>query len=41
MIFAIVVGIPIGVLATVKRGSAFDHTTIGVSLTGYSMPIFW
>ncbi|QBY41496.1 dipeptide ABC transporter permease DppB [Arsenophonus nasoniae] len=41
MIFAIVVGIPIGVLAAVKRGSVFDHTAIGVSLTGYSMPIFW
>ncbi|WGL98245.1 MULTISPECIES: dipeptide ABC transporter permease DppB [Arsenophonus] len=41
MIFAIAVGIPIGVLAAVKRGSVFDHTAIGVSLTGYSMPIFW
>lgn len=26
MIFAIVVGIPIGVLVAVKRGSVFDHT---------------
>ena len=41
MIFAFAVGIPIGVLAAVKRGSVFDHTAIGVSLTGYSMPIFW
>lgn len=41
MIFAIAVGIPIGVLAVVKRGSVFDHTAIGMSLTGYSMPIFW
>lgn len=41
MIFAITMGIPIGVLAAVKRGSVFDHTAIGVSLTGYSMPIFW
>ncbi|HGJ5891787.1 MULTISPECIES: dipeptide ABC transporter permease DppB [Arsenophonus] len=41
MIFAIAVGIPIGVLAAVKRGSVFDHTAIGMSLTGYSMPIFW
>lgn len=41
MIFAISVGIPVGVLAAVKRGSIFDHTAIGVSLTGYSMPIFW
>jgi len=41
MIFAIMVGIPVGVLAAVKRGSIFDHTAVGVSLTGYSMPIFW
>lgn len=41
MIFAIVVGIPVGVLAAVKRGSIFDHTAVGISLTGYSMPIFW
>ncbi|XNM69217.1 hypothetical protein ACLK1Y_19635 [Escherichia coli] len=26
MIFAIAVGIPVGVLAAVKRGSIFDHT---------------
>ncbi|WP_430876292.1 dipeptide ABC transporter permease DppB [Gilliamella sp. G0441] len=41
MLFAICFGIPIGVLAAVKRGSIFDHTAIGLSLTGYSMPIFW
>ncbi|EYU14759.1 MULTISPECIES: dipeptide ABC transporter permease DppB [Photorhabdus] len=41
MLFAISVGIPVGVLAAVKRGSVFDHTAIGLSLTGYSMPIFW
>ena len=41
MLFAISFGIPIGVLAAFKRGSIFDHTAIGLSLTGYSMPIFW
>ncbi|MBD2804956.1 dipeptide ABC transporter permease DppB [Xenorhabdus sp. 42] len=41
MLLAISVGIPVGVLAAVKRGSIFDHTSIGLSLTGYSMPIFW
>ena len=41
MIFAVLVGIPVGVLAAVKRGSVFDHTAVGLSLTGYSMPIFW
>ncbi|MDP8726946.1 dipeptide ABC transporter permease DppB [Serratia marcescens] len=41
MLFAVLVGIPVGVLAAVKRGSIFDHTAVGISLTGYSMPIFW
>lgn len=41
MLFAVIIGIPVGVLAAVKRGSVFDHTAVGLSLTGYSMPIFW
>ncbi len=30
-----------GIIAGVKRGTVFDHTVMGASLTGYSMPIFW
>jgi dipeptide transport system permease protein len=41
IIFAVALGLPAGVIAAVKRGSFFDHTVMGVSLTGYSMPIFW
>jgi dipeptide transport system permease protein len=41
VIFAITIGLPAGILAGAKRGSAFDHTVMGISLTGYSMPIFW
>ena len=41
MIFAVLLGLPAGVIAAVRRGSVFDHTVMGVSLTGYSMPIFW
>ncbi len=41
MIFAIVIGLPVGILAGVRRGSFWDHSVMGVSLTGYSMPIFW
>lgn len=41
MLFAIIVGIPVGILAAVKRGSIFDHTAVSISLAGYSMPIFW
>ncbi|MBF0230651.1 MAG: ABC transporter permease subunit [Desulfamplus sp.] len=41
MIFAIMFGLPAGVIAGVKRGTFFDHSVMAVSLTGYSMPIFW
>jgi len=41
MIFATLIGLPVGVIAAVRRGSVFDHTVMGTSLTGYSMPIFW
>jgi dipeptide transport system permease protein len=39
--FALAIGLPVGILAAVRRGSVFDHTVMGISLTGYSMPIFW
>ncbi len=38
---ALAIGLPIGILAAVKRGSLFDNATMGLSLVGYSMPIFW
>ena len=41
MLVALLIGIPAGILAAVKRGSLLDHTVMGISLTGFSMPIFW
>ena len=41
MLLALSIGLPAGILAAVKRGSILDHTVMGVSLTGFSMPIFW
>ena len=41
MVFAVVLGIPAGVIAASRRGSVYDQTLMGLSLTGYSMPIFW
>ncbi len=41
MLMAVLIGIPAGIFAAVKRGSWFDQITMGVALTGYSMPIFW
>ena len=41
ILFAVLVGMPLGVLAAVRRGTAFDYGLMGVSVTGASMPIFW
>ena len=41
ILFALAVGLPAGVLAAARRGSALDHTVMAVSLTGFSMPVFW
>ena len=41
LIFAVCLGIPAGILAAVKRGSAVDYTIMGTALIGFSMPIFW
>jgi dipeptide transport system permease protein len=38
---AVVLGLLAGVLAAIKRGSLLDHGVMGLSLTGFSMPIFW
>jgi dipeptide transport system permease protein len=38
---AILIGLPAGIVAAVRRNSVFDHAVMGASLTGYSMPIFW
>jgi len=41
LFFAGVIGLLAGVIAALKRGSLFDHGVMGISLAGYSMPIFW
>ncbi len=41
MIFALILGIPLGILAAVKRGTLWDFFLMSGSLVGYSMPIFW
>ncbi|RCS24576.1 ABC transporter permease [Phyllobacterium salinisoli] len=35
------IGVPLGVLAAVKRGSFIDQTVRVIGLFGYSVPIFW
>lgn len=41
LLWAVMAGIPLGVLAAVKRRQWLDHVLMTVSLIGYSMPIFW
>jgi dipeptide transport system permease protein len=41
ILFALLLGIPAGIIAAVRRNSVFDHGVMATSLTGYSMPIFW
>jgi dipeptide transport system permease protein len=41
MLFALIVGLPAGIIAALKRNTVADYAVMGVSLTGYSMPIFW
>src|SRR2546427_2437866 len=41
MIFAVSFGVPLGVFAAKRYGSAFDHASLVASLIGISIPIFF
>jgi dipeptide transport system permease protein len=41
LLFAVLIGIPAGAIAAVKRGSYFDQALMSIATIGYSMPIFW
>ncbi len=41
MIFALLLGLPAGIIAAVNRGKLFDRVLMSSALIGYSMPIFW
>lgn len=41
MIFAILFGLPLGILAAIKQGRWIDKVSLVVSLLGASMPPFW
>jgi peptide/nickel transport system permease protein len=40
-LIGVVLGIPLGILAAVKRGSFIDQFVRVLGLAGYSIPIFW
>jgi peptide/nickel transport system permease protein len=41
LVFAVVIGIPLGVLSAVYKNSIIDHFSRIFSLIGVSMPVFW
>jgi ABC-type dipeptide/oligopeptide/nickel transport system permease component len=41
MAVAILVALPLGIVAAVKRGTLADHTAMTVALAGISIPNFW
>ena len=41
LVFAILVAVPIGVLAATRRQTIFDYGTMGFAFLGQSMPSFW
>lgn len=41
MLFGVVFGIPLGIIAALRRGKVSDYLTMGTALTGQSLPIFW
>ncbi len=41
LVFSFVIGVGIGVLSAVKRGSWFDYSATGAAFFGLSMPNFW
>lgn len=41
LVVSVIIALPLGVIGAVGRGSAVDHGSRFVSLTGISLPIFW
>ncbi len=40
-LFSWIMGIPVGIVSAVKKNSLIDHVSMGLSLFGVSMPVFW
>jgi dipeptide transport system permease protein len=41
VLFAVIIGLPAGIIAAVRRRTASDYSVMTLALTGYSMPVFW
>ena len=40
-LFSWIMGIPVGIVSAVRKNSLIDHLSMGLSLFGVSMPVFW
>ncbi len=40
-LFSWIMGIPVGIISAVKKNTLVDHVSMGLSLFGVSMPVFW
>ena len=40
-LFSWIMGIPVGIISAVKKNRLVDHLSMGISLFGVSMPVFW
>ena len=41
MLVAIVIGIPVGIFAAIKRGRFLDYFSMSIAVAGVSAPVFW
>lgn len=41
MLISVALGVPLGVIAAWKRGSAVDRAVMILAVSGFSMPVFW
>ena len=41
MFFALLVGVPLGIVAAVRRNTIVDNAAMMIALVGVSMPVFW
>jgi len=41
LLFSIAIGISLGIIAALRRGTKVDYATMGISLFGVSIPSFW
>ncbi|MBW4919505.1 ABC transporter permease, partial [Klebsiella pneumoniae] len=41
LLFALLIGLPAGIVAALRRNSVWDNVATTISLVGVSMPVFW